>query len=486
MPFITQGKTNWKFLLVVIILAFIVGGVALLFILIPPPEPLPRQTDILVDGKTEKLVGITLPVSKEEAKQIVEKFCELGEETKRIIEKFCKLEDPSSLYEEYEYDYESIENVNNVWQVKAKFKYLQGASVNEQTGKARCDVDFLSESETATYNNKEYGFEISYPSVFSFMEEKTGLFAIKFPELNFALTIEKKPEDFSDLKSYLTAIANEGNSTCKAQYDIDKYNYCYSVESQNFGNKKTFALINRAVAGNAGAMGATSAEVYFENGDYLAIAAYNYFSTFISDEYPVTEAVTKYNIIQQMLYTLKFNETDATADWKTYRNEEYGFEIKYPNDFLDKTPTKTFPLVTLTDCDLTNFPRQCPDITEAVKNLTGEDLDSDLRHGVGSLKSVPFNDLLQEQEKEQKVGDIYFCKLLVNDCGMGSCTSGYYYTIPKDNKCITIYFRKTVSSCGAYYGLPEYEKEYNECIKFLDITLPNTINQMLSTFRFLE
>jgi len=38
------------------------------------------------------------------------------------------------------------------------------------------------------------------------------------------------------------------------------------------------------------------------------------------------------NHINEIAKTLKFIK-DETADWKTYRNEEYRFEIKYPMDW---------------------------------------------------------------------------------------------------------------------------------------------------------
>ena len=163
------------------------------------------------------------------------------------------------------------------------------------------------------YRNEEYGFEINYPSALSYKEKQGGLFGIEYPEINLWLRVERKPEDFSDLKSYVTAIADAGNSKCEADLDFPGYSACtYSVKSQNFGNKNTFAILESPNWGNASAMGATTTEVYFENGNYLFIASYYYNSIFLSGSQEMSEDVEtynttqRYNTIQQMLSTLKF------------------------------------------------------------------------------------------------------------------------------------------------------------------------------------
>ena len=65
-------------------------------------------------------------------------------------------------------------------------------------------------------------------------------------------------------------------------------------------------------------------------GGGLLIGNYGKVSEPIKENIIITNNETKEEII------VEEEIKDETADWKTYRNEEYGFEMKYPDDILLK------------------------------------------------------------------------------------------------------------------------------------------------------
>ena len=145
---------------------------------------------------------------------------------------------------------------------------------------------------------------------------------------------------------------------------------------------------------------------------------------------------------------------DETAGWQTYRDEEYGFEFKYPEEFFHWKPE-----VKISDCDNVKFPAECPDIETA---------------------SAPF----PPTEEKITIKNIPFCLKKTGEGAAGSTYVSYYYTTIKDKKCLTMYLVLRYTNCGVF-GSPD-EEAYQKCEYENKVTKPEILNQILSNFRFSE
>ena len=304
---------------------------------------------------------------------------------------------------------------------------------------------------------------IEYPSNLSFQEKQDDLFEAEFPDLGLKLILDKKPENFSNLENYLTTLANKKNN----DYDPEGFYTPYVVRSKDFGDKKTFVLFWYAIGGNAAAMGYTSEEVYFENDNYFFIASYDYSIIQIEGEEVSSfgpEPLKRYNTIQKILSTFRFIEIDKTADWQIYKSEDYGFEIKYPEDW----PVEESNII-ITDCNYTNFPEKCPNIIEQQEIAEGNPY-------------VPPYWLKAEGEKIT-INNIPFCLNETSDAAMGHWSEDKYYTTVKNNKCLTINLFTIYTKCQWGYDLES--EEYKECEEINKLKR-ETINKIISTFKFID
>ncbi|RSN76249.1 hypothetical protein D6D85_04675 [Candidatus Methanodesulfokora washburnensis] len=167
----------------------------------------------------------------------------------------------------------------------------------------------------------------------------------------------------------------------------------------------------------------------------------------------------------------ELEEVDV-SDWKTYTNEEYGFEVKYPKDSKVGKVGKSIVI------DLPLTPGT---------NLTGKYLKIFIDNKNREECSDPAPEYtrapgtLEELKSERVIfNKVVFYKKEVGDCGMGSCIITQYFSTYHNDYCFHLTFE-------LYYSGVIYTPDYKGPLKeFDEIKEKETFNKMLSTFRFFK
>lgn len=297
-----------------------------------------------------------------------------------------------------------------------------------------------------TYTNQEFGFSFSFPSDLNYKElderKQGGSF---FVELNSPYTLNISiGKNTLDIGQFIQTTFCDQN-ICASLKDTESI----IIDGKPARRLKPPAPID-------------SEAVVFKNGDYIYKISTVYNQQFQSENSKeIYNNEQKKELLNKIISNFKFlNQTDETADWKTYESKKIGYSFMYPPELEQKELDWGVLLWKPTDrkvfMNLRIQSKAFPEPVAEKQKITISWINAD-----GSLSN---NDVLFDLVKQEKTERID---------SLGTSVRQYWLACGTD--------------CGYYMALFQNGDTYYELI--LDAPggqSPYQINQILSTFKFIN
>ncbi len=178
----------------------------------------------------------------------------------------------------------------------------------------------------------------------------------------------------------------------------------------------------------------------------------------IAGYFLIVQYVDSVNQTRQVQQQATPSPTQETANWNTVKNDQLGFEFKYPADFGTK---------------YASFQSNPTAIVTAQGNAT-----------IDSNGCYVINPQIPNNDSKLTINGVSFCLSVAEDPGAGQLYKTRDYTTVKNGNYITLqYVVHTLNGCSPYTGTPDY----NPCVNFTnnyDSIVVKAIESSVATLTF--